>query len=137
MAAVDGMGVVHEYVRFSTTWEAFLDHFKDADGKINGCVITRVATPSAYGPRNRQEREHQFLIRFYYGLKDDTATELDFQELIEAACTALSADGDLGGWTHAAGPPQVKVVEPRLFGKVLCHYGEIELPVAEEAALTQ
>ena len=132
---VSGIGVVHDYVRWASTWQQFLTLYKKS-GKINGCSISRVATPAHITARRKQERRFAYKLRFYYGLKDSAASEKIFQALIESVVTALSADSDVGGLTYRTDPVQVDIVDARMFGDVLCHYGELTLVVYETTDLT-
>lgn len=131
LEGVSGIGVVHDYQRWSATWEKFLDHFKDPDGKINGWVFTREKTPATCESATHESRVHSFKIRGYYGLKDEDATELTFQDLIENISAAFRAKRTLNSTAEDSGPFQVDLVEPRLFGSVLCHYCELTLEVEE------
>jgi len=131
MEGVSGMGIVHDYVRWASTWEKFLEFFKTSSKKINGATITRVKTPEECESSNHNSRRHRYLIRLYYGLKDDAATEITFQLLVENTCAAFRAKRTLNDTAEDSGPPQVEVVELRMFGSVLCHYGEISLEAEE------
>jgi len=133
LAGVSGMGVVHEYQRWAATWEKFLDHFKDADNKINGCCISRAATPAFRKTMPTIEREHKYMIRCYYGLNDAAGSELIFQALVEGIQNEFDSGSNysLGGYVLNSGPLQVRIIEPRMFGGVLCHFAELELPATE------
>ena len=130
---VTGIGIVHQYLRWSNTYDGFLNLFKDTDNKINGCMITRVKTPEdAIAGGRTCEREHTMKIICIYGLKDADASELHFQDVIvDGICAALRHEKTLSNRAAHLGVPQVEIVEPRKFGTVLCHYAEITVPVAE------
>jgi len=137
LAGVAGIGVVHDYERLSTDWNTFLNHFKDAEGRINGCTITRTATPERWLTNIEYERVHEIAIRCYFGLQDGAASEIAFQALIERICDAFRGNDTLNGTCETTCPEfggmagrsglQVGLVEPRMFGGVLCHYGELRL----------
>jgi hypothetical protein len=130
---VTGIGIVHSYLRWSNTFDGFLNLFKDSTDKINGCMITRVKTPEEFvGGGRTSERSHMMKIVCIYGLKDGDASELYFQDtIIEGICVALRHEKTLNNRRANLGLPQVDIVEPRKFGSVLCHYAEITVSVTE------
>jgi hypothetical protein len=71
------------------------------------------------------------------GLQDDAATDKTFQVLIDAVCDELRAAANGATWYYMDGdnpenaPAQVEVIEPRIFGSVLCHCAQIALAVTE------
>lgn len=130
LSSVPGMGVVHQYERYAADYSAFLSLFKHQD-KINGWVITRRGVPTRLAAHQVEDREHQLLLRGYYGLADSAASEHTFQQLVEDVQDAFKHDLTLGGACLKAGPVQVDVIEPRLFGTVLCHVAELSLSVRE------
>jgi len=94
-------------------------------------MVSRVQTAEAFDGFGKVERTHQFKIYGVLALKDDDATEVTFQALVEGVCTALRTNGTLNSTAEESGPPQVPVLEPRLFGGVLVHYCEIVLEATE------
>ena len=142
LETVSGIGVVYEYERFAKDWNKFLDLFKTDDGKINGWMITRRATPSQMDGALLVNRSHRMVLRGIYGLKDDDASELVFQGIIEGIQNAVDAS-TFGAPGRAGvrsidpallgrGPLQVDLVEARQFGNVLCHWAECSLTVEEQ-----
>ncbi len=132
LSGVSGAGVVHDYDRWASTWEKFLDLFKDeATGKINGWTITRDKTPATTASTTHDSRVHHFRIRGYYGLKDEDASEIVFQQLIEDICASFRSKYKLNDTAENTEPVQVEAVDLRIFGNVLCHYCELLL-MAEE-----
>jgi len=138
LSGVSGIGVVHNYQRVTTgDWGKFLNQFQDPDGRINTWIITRTATPERWLTNRKYIRVYEFLIRGQYGLEDNEATELRFQDLIEHACDAFRNKSTLNGACETIAPEfgslsglaglQVKLVEDRRFGGVLCHYCELKL----------
>lgn len=130
---VTGIGTVHNYLRWSNTYDGFLNLFKDSTDKINGCMITRQKTPEEAVPGGRtSERTHTMKIICIYGLKDNDVTELYFQDtIIDGICAALRHEKTINNRQAHLGVPQVEIVEPRKFGSVLCHYAEITVSVTE------
>ena len=63
--------------------------------------------------------------------KDEDATELTFQDVVEDIQDVFENQYSLGGTVINSGPIQVKLIENRKFGSVLCHYAELELEAHE------
>lgn len=144
LATVDGMGVIHAYQRWAADFQKFLTFFKAA-GKINGCVITRTALAREQRTAGEKELAHVMTIRFYYGLRDDDASEHVLQQLLDDAGAAFDAKEtlndtcdtihpDWGPMDGAAGLV-VDVIEPRMFGNVLCNFAEARLCALETLQL--
>lgn len=143
MSEVSGMGKVYAYERWTANWTNFLNLFKTTGNKINGWMITRIATPQRQETLGEKERAHILLFRGVYGLDDSADTESTFQTQIEAMVTKFNEDANenLGGvclTTHPDWGPmdgsvglQVDKVEIRVFGTVLCHYAECRLCATE------
>lgn len=132
LSGVSGIGVVHDYDRWASTWEKFLDQYKDeATGKINGWAITRTKTPEEADSFEKHARDYEFTVRGFYGLKDEDASEIVFQDLVEDICTAFRTNFTLNSTCDESGPMQVVLVENRVFGSVLCHYCELSIMARE------
>jgi hypothetical protein len=131
LEGVSGIGSVHEYDRWFADWGKLIELFKTADNKIIGWMITRRKTTATRDTMPTIMRDHTFLIRGVYGLKDSAASELVFQDLVEAVQNAFDSAYLLGGNAINSGPMQITLVEIRMFGSVLCHYAELEYPVSE------
>ena len=134
LAAVEGAGVIHQYQRWSGTWEKFLDLYK-FDGAINGGSISRTKKEEASGEEDdsssHQLVRHHIAIRYYRGLQDSSGSEIANDAFIDAVCAAVRAAYRLNGTCYHNSALQVPVSEPRMFGGVLCHYAEMTL-FAEE-----
>lgn len=128
LETVPGIGLVHDYERLASDWPSFLSFFKpDGTDLVNGWTITRTASSETPQAGGQHVRQHKMLIKGYYSQKDKAGSEKAFQDLLEAVCDRLRSQAG-----SAFGPPQVEVVELRLFGEVLCHYGEVSLLATEE-----
>lgn len=131
LEAVPGIGVVHEYERFAAEWGKFLEFFKDADGRINGWTIGLRKIPVEREFIPTVLRKHDFVLRGYYGLNDAAASELAFRNLVEAILDAFQDVDTLNDTVLDSGPMQVEKIEPRLFGKVLCHCAVLTIEARE------
>lgn len=137
LAGVPGIGVVHDYERLSADWNKFLDQYKDADGRINGCAFAREKWQERQETIGETEIAHVFVFRRIMGLKDGEATGILFDDNLEAIRAAFreektlndtcrTIDPDWGPMDGAVGV-QGDLIEPRMFGGVLCHYAELRL----------
>lgn len=131
LSGVTGIGTVHDYLRWSNNWKNFLSQFKTSGDLINGWMITRVSTKEEHETASHATKTHTFKIIGVYGLKDEDETEITFQALIESISAAFRADYGLNGQAVDTSPIQVEIVEPRIFGNVLCHYCELSITASE------
>lgn len=133
LGAVDGIGVVHQYLRWAVAREKFNELFKDeSTGGINAWNITRRETPEKWLTNIEHIRVYEFIIRGVYGLNDSDASELTFQSLIEDICAAFRNNSTLNDTCETIAPEfgsmagrsgvQVLLVDHRKFGSVLCHH---------------
>ncbi len=129
--SVPNMGIVHTYERWAADWGKFIALFKASTGEILGWEISRVAAPGTYLNTVEEEVSHKYLIRGYMGLQDAAETELLFNEKIEAMRDAFRSDMTLGGLNELPAGFDCRLIEPRSFGSVLCHYTEIIIEVQE------
>jgi hypothetical protein len=137
--AISDIGIVHDYERLTKNWQEFLALFAyTPDGgnqQIRGWEITRRSVPEH--KRGAYYRHHVFIVRGYLSLKDSDATDKTFQILVDTICETFRAVGEVSTWYYRDGenpensPCQVDLIEPRMFGGVLCHYCEITLYVTE------
>ena len=138
MQGVPGIGTVHDRSRLAADWAAYIARFRDpATGRIHGWEITRVAVPEHL--RGVTFRHHVFALRGYLGIEDAAATDHLFQVLIDEVCAAFrtAAPPNAATWEYhdgdaaEQGPAQVRLIDERTFGAVLCHHAEIHLSVSE------
>lgn len=137
LQGVANVGQIHDYDRWEIDWDDFLTLFKSTIGgtdQIRGWTIHVQSDGSSYpGTNNVGQFEHLFLLRGYVGLKDASATEKTFDDLVEAVQKAFMGNYTLNGSAMNAEPPQVLVKEIRQLSDVLVHYAEIQLRVRERA----
>lgn len=142
LGTIPGNGIVHDRDRFTVNQQKMLDYFQDATGRINTCMFRRIKMAKrTITIGQNKERIHIFAIRFVKGLNEKEGTGPIFDDLLDAAekifnqyptlngtCRALFADwGPMAGVSGA----QLEISEDRVFAGVLCHYGELHLPVVE------
>jgi len=136
LEGISGIGKVYDYLRWDTRdWKGFFNLFK-SNSTYHGWMITRTSTTED----RRFETDHNlrtytFKIVGFYPLNDAKATEKTFQDLIEAICTTFRTNYNLNGKCLDSDPPEVSVVENRMFGSIVAHYAEIILRVKERITL--
>ncbi len=124
LQAITGIGVVHDYERFTVDPATFAAFFISA-GHVNGWTVA-AGMDSAWSSTHEVDRFYRVTIRGYRVVNDAEGSQKLFDEQIDTVMTALENDWKLGGLIENleggidAGDP-----EYRLFGEVLCHYIEI------------
>ena len=136
MEGISGIGKVYDYLRWDeSSWEGFFNLFK-TDSSCHGWMITRISTTEDRRfETGHNLRTYTFQIRGFYPLKDAKATEKTFQDLIETVCSTFRTNYNLNGTCLDSDPPEVSVVENRIYGSILAHYTEILLRVRERITL--
>jgi hypothetical protein len=141
---VPDAGVVHNRVRMISSWEDWLDRFRQDIGgakRLRGWMITRssaagfvslvgqTSNPFAFG---EQARPYVFQLTGLNGFQDSSESELEFEDLVEAVMDELDAQTTLGipgAMVGGVGPSLLTTFDLRTFGSVLCDYCEILVPV--------
>jgi len=132
LETVPGIGKVHDFERWTTDWNAFLNYFKDSNNRINGWVITRSETGERLqSPEAVNVSTHTFVIKGYYGLKDSLESEKIFQDLIESVRSVLRVNSTLNGTCRRTYPPSVTILANRPYAGILMHQCEIQFKVEE------
>lgn len=137
VAAVPAIGQVHDRERYINDERRFRELYITtlADGRqqLRGWWLRRVSTMERTLGVGRNVEVHTWHIRGYMALEDDSASELEFDGLIEALRDAVRADAQLGGVCQQ-GPIDdntdgLQVVEsgPVNFCGVLCHGALLQL----------
>lgn len=130
MDSVTGIGVVHDYQRWITDWAKFLDAFKDKASKtVIGWQITRSGFDVAEFTSNKYKVTHKFKLIGIYALKDSAKSEHLFNAVVEAVVLKMLSNTITGAQGKSV--PKLGALQERVFGSVLCHYAEIDLPVTE------
>lgn len=137
--AITNIGVVYDYERWAADWVSFINLFKTTIAtveQIRGWEISRRAAPesgvTAEATIGQTDKQHVFLIQGYMGLNDSAATEKTFNALIEAISDAIRPKLTINGTALDHDFIQAEIIEPRMFGGVLCHYAQLSLTVHEQ-----
>jgi hypothetical protein len=124
------IGRVHDYERWTANTRDFLSLFQDpATKKIFGWEIMRTEFRMQKATMAKWKLIHRYMIRGYYGLDDDAATEKAVNAFVDRIVLDFTRQRLAG--TQGDQLPEGKI-ETRLFGSVLCHVAEIKLPEVAE-----
>lgn len=144
MAAVSGIGIVHDYERFADDWDTLVQFFVDAEGEagtLKGWTISLASMDKDHesfggpGAAGTVLVTYNYLIRGFMALSDTDETEKTFTTLAISLMAALDADVTLHSAARNAGAsgyffgPPIKGIrwDHRMFGDVLVHYCEIDV----------
>lgn len=144
LEAVIGIGRVHDYERWASDWSKYLDLFKTTIGnteQIRGWTIACESFGNKQEAYQLHRKNYEFVIRGYLGLDDSAATGRTAialaEDVIEELEQYVKLDGALEVGTYAAGGlPRLAVLQPRMYGSVLCHYIEIRLAVWDKGVVS-
>lgn len=121
-----GIGRVHDYERWAVQTSDFLGRFQDeTTRKIFGWEIMRVAMRIERKTMHKIHMVHRFVVRGYYGLSDDDATEKAVNTLVDQIVLDFAMNPIAG--TQGRQSPESKI-STRMFGSILCHVPEITMP---------
>lgn len=133
MGEISNIGKVHDYQRLFLDLPAMFAQFKTTVGgveQIRGWCITREATKAKTQQAKKGiMRSYEFVIRGYMAIDDSTATEKEFQVLVENILDTFDATPDLFGTAWDLAPAELEILETHRFGSVLCHFARIRLRV--------
>jgi hypothetical protein len=124
---------VFKYQRLVRDPSLYISSFADtANNVIHGYIITRVDfSENREGVRSNL-RTTKWVIRGYYSLGSDGATEETFQGIIENIATKFAADPRLGRTVQSVENFSLDNFDAAMWGDVLCHYAEMSLTTTEE-----
>jgi len=136
MSEISGIGTVHDYERWAVSWKKFLELYLWTDPdtgekSIRGWTLSRRSTTEERETTASDQTYHQILCRGIMGLDDDAASEKTFQNLIEEIREKFRPELYLTSNAYIEAPVEVRIVEVRMAGDVLCHYAELLFRVAE------
>jgi len=129
LSTVPGSGTVHDYERWTKDMAQFLTLFKQPDGRILGWEIVWAGIKSVECKGRGHKVTHIYQLRGYYGLRDSAASDKSFAAIVWAVFRTFLTRKVEGA--AMATHPESLTIEPRMFGTVLCHYAQIDLPVPE------
>lgn len=133
LLAVPSIGVVHPYERYVKTEKGLADKYMwqppapGAARELRGWYIRRTGEGYFADTHTKDEVRIDWTIRGFMALRDDAASELEFDLLIQAVRNRLLRDVTLGGLLDVevvpgeALGPQLVESSPYMFAGVLCH----------------
>lgn len=137
LASVPNVGLVHDYERYANAESQFREMYVQ-NGLLLGWYLRRIAAREVCGSIGIGMRVTTWRIVGYRALEDASASEKEFDGLIETICAAFRADPTLGGavadnsdLTAGDGPKEAGIqvinVDPVLFAGKLCHRAQLGL----------
>jgi hypothetical protein len=130
MQAVTGIGIVHDYERWSRSLAEFLA-LMTSSGQINGWMIHRQQTTSDWQSTGQILLTHTYKISGLYQLDDVAISETTFQALLDAIFTAFKSNITLNGAALRCHPIQIENVDVDELGGRLFHSAQLSLTVEE------
>lgn len=135
-AILDGVSTaknVSDYLRYFNELDDYTAAFRTADNIIHCWMITLAEIPIERpsrvlgGDGIELLENYTYNILGYYGVDDSAGSEKVFVPIVEAVKTALNSDTTLhtSGATFRDAPPCQVVIEPVIWGGVLCHRATI------------
>jgi len=132
LEAISGMGVVHDYLRWSVNWKDYVDKFKSG-GKINAAWLeVRSSVGDREAITNATARTWAFRLNMIMSLKDADATQKTFDSLVETVLNAMSpGDRTFGRAVQKAEPAELIDNDHLMHSEVFVHHAEIEIMVED------
>jgi hypothetical protein len=145
LAEVSGIGVVHNRERLILDWKQYLELFVNTlpgeeQRRARGWWIEREAVESSnfsMGGMVTIRRRNRFICRGILAVQDSADSSAMFHNVVDRCLRAVDSESAYGvPGLLSVGPTSARVIEPRQFGSVLCHYAELEtvMEVLEEVA---
>lgn len=134
---VTDLGKVYDYRRLATEFNDYLALFKttiDREPQIRGAFIWYSSfDPDPYQFGIAELRAHNFRVSILLRFDDSAESEKTAVDLCESVADAIIGDATLIDQASYMGFPVVSlaVFDERLFGDVLCHYGELHVVIQE------
>lgn len=131
LSGVSGIGQLHGYERYAKNKPDLVDYYV-TDNRLKGWHVRRVGTRETSKSLGRYVRVYRWQIRGFMALDDADQSELLFDALIEAICSAFRADDTLGGAVDSCiigeeAGIQIQDSGPVMFAGVLCHSATLAL----------
>lgn len=135
LEAVTGIGVVHDYFRYSDDLEKLGRELFERNGIFHTWMISRVSVEAEALTSFQVERTHAFDLWGYYQVNDSEATEKTFQALCDTVMNKFDADENVVLSASEDQPVPAQLVNFDIaveFMGVLVHRAQIRLNIFEE-----
>lgn len=133
---VSGTGVVQKRQREITDWTEYLKSFVAANvtslTRVRGWWVVRERREDDWDAFGRIDSRHTFVMRAILGIEDRADTDATFGDMVDDVMDAVTGLSVTNAWD--VGACVARVIEPRVFGGVLCHYAEVEVVLSRESA---
>jgi hypothetical protein len=126
LAAVAGVGTVHDYPRYSRSLAAWLELMRDS-GTVNGWIVHREKTVTRWDNYPTMIHDHHFRIAGVYEMSDENATANDFQAILAAIVSRFADNAGTSGTRLSFDPVQIDSVDVLDIGETLYHSAELLL----------
>lgn len=135
LKTVPGMGAVHDRERYAsqqTALQALYVVQTDEGKQLHGWFVRRLGfSAKQWAPRQRLVRT-RWQLRGFMALKDETASEIAFDAVIDGVRRAIDVDPTLGGAVFGTSlddeiGAQLAASGPVMFAGVLCHAADMTL----------
>lgn len=136
LSAIVGVGKVQSFERYANQQSDLKSFYLD-DDRILGWVLRRTGfRKTALGDAIYSIR-CQWELRGYMSLRDEKATELTFDALVDLVQLSLSNDPTFGGIASWVENYEIKAtLEPVMFCTILCHSVTINFDTQHEETTT-
>jgi hypothetical protein len=140
---VSGIGTVHSYQRYADREKQLADLYQN-NGRLHGWFIRRVSVVEKVFGTGDNIEQSIWLIRGYLAINDVSASELEFDALLDSIRAvfrvdagdpwqAINVSGDYVSTLYTDQPSKEQIgfsvldSQPVLFSGVLCHSAECQL----------
>jgi hypothetical protein len=137
LQAVPDIGRVHAYQRYAHNLQHLAALYRsEAHEQLRGWNVSRVATGESGNRQAHNVEIVQWRVLGVMALNDLEASELAFDQLIEAVRNQFAQDETLGGTVAQCSDPdnadgesgiQLEDMSPGMFAGVLCHLARLRL----------
>lgn len=132
LEAVSGIGVVHDYKRYSRSKAVFLELMRPiSGGMVNGWMIHWRDAVSVRDTMPTIQRNHTYEIIGFYELNDAIASGKVFDALLNAIYAAFKSNYTLNGTALNSDPVTIESDDTPPDEQPMLHFGLITLSVQE------
>lgn len=142
LRTVPNIGAVHSYQRYADR-EKQLAELYQHNGRLHGWYVQRVSVVEKVLAKGINSEQSTWLVRGYLAINDATASELEFDVLLDAVRDAFRTDG-FDPWRAMTDGDEISLMytdqpakeqlgfavldsQPVLFAGVLCHSAQCQI----------